>query len=342
MNEDTAEYRKIQVLGRSSFAVTLPKPWVRERNMDSGSIVVLSVDKKGILHIIPERMHAEKEKPTEKILDMERISTPGALAEAIRACYKIGYETIKVRHQGGLSPGFMGEIHQAAESLYGTLIINETANETILKSSIDVRTFTVKSLISRMGSFFVYLSEEVERALQEGSLEDSETVEYRAKEVDKIYSLLVRQLVQGVRSQQVASRVGLQDVIQCLGSRMVAKALRDITMSMFMISKIVAPASKGSEKDVQTIIDLITELRGLYKKAYDSLLGEDIRKAAEVLSERESYHSKLVTFERSLPKIGDQGAVVPALVSLVWELQNVVRSVVILAEVAVNRYVEKG
>ena len=340
MDEDAAEYRRIQVLGRSSYAVTLPKPWVRERGLDSGSIVVLSVDKKGVLHIVPESMHAEEKKPVEKVLDTGKMSTPGALAEAIRACYKIGYETVRVRHPGGLLPKSMAEIHQAAESLYGTLIVDETANETTLKISIDIRTFTVKSLISRMGSFFIYLSEEVERALQEGGLEDSKAVEYRAREVDKIYSLLVRQLVQGVRSQQVASRVGLQDVIQCLGSRMVAKALRDMTRSMFMISEKIAEASKGDEKNIRAIIDLIVELKGIYKKAYSALLKENIEKAAEVLREQESFHSKLAGFERSLPKM-DDSAVVSALVSLVWQLQNVVRSVAVLAEVAVNRYVEK-
>lgn len=341
MDIDSPEYRKIQVLGRSSYAVTLPKDWVRERNLDSGSVIVVTMDKKGILNVMPESMHSKEEEPAIKELDATRISSPGALASATRACYKIGYETIRIRHPGGLPPDSIREIHEAVDSLYGTLIVKETANETVVQTSIDVRTFTVSSLISRMGSFFLYLSEEVEGALSEGGLRDPNAVEYRAREVDKIYSLLVRQLVQGVRSQQFASRVGLADVIQCLGSRMVAKALKDMTRSMFMISGLTTLASEGKSEVVDKIVELIVELREIYKKAFEALRREDIGKAAEVLQSEAPFHSKLVDFERSLPKEENQGSVISAEVSLVWELQNVTKSIMILAEIAVNRYVER-
>lgn len=340
MDEKSPEYRKIQVLGRSSFAVTLPKSWVREMNLDSGSLVVLSIDKKGMVNIIPENIHAEEEEPSEKVLEVKTLSTPGALGEAIRACYKIGYETIRIRHPGGLSSEHLGDIHQAAESLYGTLIVNETPNETILQISIDVRTFTVKSLISRMGSFFINLSEEVVRTLLDGQMEDSRNIDYRAREVDKIYSLLVRQLVQGVRSQQVASRVGLSDVIQCLGSRMVAKALRDLTRSMYKISGIAEQAHLGPSGDVKQTADLVVKLKSIYMKAYDSLLREDIKKAAEVLRDQEAFNKEVTGLEKSLSKLVE-GPGTSALISLVRELEEASHSVAILPEVAVNRYVER-
>ena len=339
MDERSPEYRKIQVLGRSSFAVTLPKSWVREMNLDSGSLVVLSIDRKGMVNIVPENLHAEEEEPSEKVLEVKTLPTPGALGEAIRACYKIGYETIRVRHPGGLASKHLAEIHQGAESLYGTLIVNETPNETTLQISIDIRTFTVKSLISRMGSFFINLSEEVEKALSKGHMEDLRAVEYRAREVDKIYSLLVRQLVQGVRSQQIASRVGLSDVIQCLGSRMVAKALRDLTRSMYKISRIAEQASKDGE-EVERMAELISKLKSIYMKAYESLLREDIKKAAEVLREQESFSEEVSKLERSLSRLVE-GPGTSALISMARELENAANSVIILPAVAVNRYVER-
>jgi phosphate uptake regulator len=340
MSENSPEYRKIQVLGRSSFAVTLPKSWVREMNLDSGSLVVLSIDRKGMVNIMPENLHAEEEKPSEKVLEIKTLPTPGALVEAIRSCYKIGYETIRVRHPGGLSSKSLGEIHQAAESLYGTLIVNETPNETTLQISIDIRTFTVKSLITRMGSFFINLSEEVERALLEGQMEDYRNIEYRAREVDKIYSLLVRQLVQGVRSQQIVSRVGLQDVIQCLGSRMVAKALRDLTRSMYKISAIAEQASKADGDEVKQVAGLVSDLKTIYMKAYDSLVREDIKGAAEVFREQEAFSEEVSKLEKSLSRLVE-GPGTSALISLTRELENAANAVVILPEVAVNRYVER-
>jgi len=338
---ETTEYRKVQVLGRSSFAVTLPKAWVREQGLAPGSILALTIDGKGMLHIIPEAVHVVKEEPSAKQLDATKIDTPGALAQAIKACYKIGYDTINIRHPGGLAPESVAAIHQAVESLYGALIVSEKANETTLKVSIDVRTFTVKSLITRMGSFFMALCDEVEKALLKGLPGNSKTTEYRAREVEKIYSLLVRQLVQGVRSQQVASRVGLRDVIQTLGSRMVAMALKDMSRSMFMISDAAVQASRGRSEDGKAIAAIITQLRAMYGRAYDALIREDIRKAAQILEEEESLHRTIMDLEASLPKAECEGPVVLAEASLVWELQNVAKSIMVLAEVAVNRYVEK-
>jgi phosphate uptake regulator len=341
MDVDSPEYRKIQVLGRSSFAVTLPKSWVREMGLDSGSLVVVSTDRKGVLNIVPESLHLEEEETSEKVLEMKALSAHGALGEAIKACYKIGYETIRIRHPGGLPPEAVEDVHQAVESLYGTLIVSETPNETTLQSSIDIRTFTVKSLIGRMGSFFVYLSEEVERALREASEVDMRAVQYRAREVDKIYSLLVRQLVQGVRSQQIASRVGLSDVIQCLGSRMVAKALRDMTRSMFMVSGISEAASKAAIEDRERTAGLLATLKDLYRKAHESLTREDIGKAAEVLREQDELSRRLSEFETSLSTGVEQGIPKTALISIARELRNATQSVAILPEVAVNRYVER-
>ncbi len=341
MQDVLTEYRKVQVLGRSSYAVTLPKSWVKGLDLHAGSVVVVTVDGKGMLHILPESLQKQREVPLEKVLDTARLSTPGALAQAIRACYRIGYETIRVSHQGGASAGVVAQIHDAAESLYGTIIVSETTNETVLQISINVGTFTVRALISRMNSFFVYLTNQVRQALQKGSLDDPAAVAYRAREVDKVYSLLIRQLVQGVRSQQVASRVGLQDVIQSLGSRMVAKALRDMNTSMIMISRVVGDAARGKKEHIEQMVNLISELQDLYKKAYEALLKEDIKKAAEVLQEQELFRSEVARFERSLSTARDEGSVVSAMVSVVWELQNVTNSVVILAEIAVNRYVER-
>jgi phosphate uptake regulator len=191
-----------------------------------------------------------------------------------------------------------------------------------------------------MGSFFINLSEEVVRTLMEGQMEDSRNIDYRAREVDKIYSLLVRQLVQGVRSQQVASRVGLSDVIQCLGSRMVAKALRDLTRSMYKISGIAEQAHLGPADEVKQTADLVVKLKSIYMKAYDSLLREDIKKAAEVLRDQEAFNKEVTGLEKTLSKLVE-GPGTSALIPLVRELEEASHSVAILPEVAVNRYVER-
>jgi len=327
-------------MGRSSYAVTLPKSWVRQHNLSSGSTVAVTVDPKGFLHIYPEGMEREREELSEKVLDASRIPSPGALAEAIRSCYKIGYETIVIRHPGGISPEGVAEIHEAVNSLYGTLIVSESANETVLRTSIDVKTLPVKSLLNRMGSFFLYLSREVENVLKTGSNEEAKAVEYRASEAEKIYSLLVRQLVQGVRSHQIASRVGLKDVIQCLGSRMVSKALIDMTRSMLGIYHVSPEIHDRSGEYVDTVLSLLIDVIRLYRKALAALQQEDIRKAAEVLADRSQFHERLTSFEKTLPKGEEEGSKVSPLISALLELQNVNNSIAVLAEVAVNRYVE--
>ena len=55
------DVRKVQMLGRSSLSVTLPKSWVRQHNLSSGSTVAVTVDPKGVLHIYPEGMERERE-----------------------------------------------------------------------------------------------------------------------------------------------------------------------------------------------------------------------------------------------------------------------------------------
>ncbi|MGZ4919905.1 MAG: AbrB/MazE/SpoVT family DNA-binding domain-containing protein, partial [Halobacteriota archaeon] len=93
------EIRKVQLTGKSSYTVSLPKPWAANLGLKEQSNVAITTMPDGSLRIIPSD-HVKP--PGRRVFSIDGIFDD-ALARYVIAIYIAGYETFELKAQKILS-----------------------------------------------------------------------------------------------------------------------------------------------------------------------------------------------------------------------------------------------
>jgi phosphate uptake regulator len=72
---------------------------------------------------------------------------PNMLAKIIVANYNLGRDVIKIVSKNRLTSDFVDAIRETVQKLIGIAIMEETPNQVILQSSIDISQFSINTLI---------------------------------------------------------------------------------------------------------------------------------------------------------------------------------------------------
>ena len=91
------ETRKVQRLGPSTLAMTLPAEWAKEHNVDKGDEVSLRMGGKGTLTVLPESASQEDASATIRADNLDADS----LERAIVAQYVLGRRVIHIQKDDG-------------------------------------------------------------------------------------------------------------------------------------------------------------------------------------------------------------------------------------------------
>src|SRR6056297_2450751 len=104
------ETRKVQRLGPSTLAMTLPAEWAKEHNVEKGDEVTIRMGGKGTLTVLPESANTEDSTATIHADELDA----GALERAIVAQYVLGRRVIHVQQrEGALDSDHINAVYRA-------------------------------------------------------------------------------------------------------------------------------------------------------------------------------------------------------------------------------------
>src|SRR5213596_4316533 len=221
------ESRKVQKLGYSSLGVSLPKAWAESNGILPGSVVNLSIEDDGTLRV---RVGPFEEYPTaaEATIDADSWSGPESLTRLITGNYIVGCNTIKVRSRDEISPGQLQEIHEAVRGLTGLTIVNQGPRFVTIENFVEPTRFPIDGLLRRLH----YLTSRMEKlalgVLAGEAVGRIEEVARMEVEVDRLYWLVVRQLLLAAQNRTVAAKIGVTEPRHLLGDRVVAVSLENV------------------------------------------------------------------------------------------------------------------
>lgn len=186
------ETRRIQITGSNTYIVSLPQEWVKQSNLEKGDQVYLTTNADGTITLSQKQM---KRVPKDYIIEAD-----GDRANAMRnvvSAYISGAGKITIR---GKEISSIAE--HARQLLSGVEIVDETENEISLKvlafDELEVNT-VIKRAFGVTKSMFTFASE-ICRNGKGNMLEISK----KEEEVDRLYILLLRELVAGKTSPKKA------------------------------------------------------------------------------------------------------------------------------------------
>jgi len=275
------ETRKVQRLGPSTLAMTLPAEWAKEHNVEKGDEVSIRMGGKGTLTVLPESASTEE---SEAIIRADNLDA-GALERAIVAQYVLGRRVIHVeKAEGALESEHINAVYKAETQLMGLGVIEETPESIAIRCSVDPEDFTLDNLLERLENTGSTMRGEAVKALAHNNADLAQRALNRERQANKIFVLLLRLIFTAYQNPNLCRAVGLDSSFPLIGYRSVAKNLELTADNAEDIAEIVIDAEDdGLDIDSSTMrrireftdqVDEMTELavQAVVERDYDKTI----------------------------------------------------------------------
>src|SRR5208282_858427 len=203
--------RRVQVTGRGSYIVSIPKHWVEAAGLKKGGRVEFSRQQNRGLLLAPfdgvgmtdERLRCELALPSD--------ADPDAVTRKIISLYVIGFSTMEITAKSGtLSAGVRDSIRDVArQKLVGTEMVTESSKSATLQVLLSYPQLLVPDALRRMGSIMSSMHQDAIQALITGDKELASQVTKIDDEIDRFSLYIIRQLKWAVQHLPLLERIGL-------------------------------------------------------------------------------------------------------------------------------------
>lgn len=337
------EARKVQRVGYSTLTVSLPREWVEDVKLKAGDIVSIKREDDGSLKLIPGTEH-KREEIKNCIVNADLCTSPNLLTRVITANYILGHDTIQIATKDELKKNHLEEIRATTQRLTGLSIVEQTLKQVTLQSFVDPTRFPIYGLMRRLHIIINSMIDVSIKALVERRPELATEVTHMEEESDRIYWLIVRQLLLAIRDRSVGTKIGIESPLHIPGNRVVAKTLEEMADSAENIANEVL-ALKGREIGSEVILNEIAKYSNQVIKISDhaikALLTGDIslsNEAVEMVEMAENDERRLT--QKVLAYVKDVG-MAASLRIIVWNLAQICKYCRMVGEVTINRILEK-
>jgi phosphate uptake regulator len=333
------ETRKVQRLGPSTLAMTLPAEWAAAHGVEKGDEVSLRTSGKGTLTVMSESAQTEESKAT---IHAENLDA-AAVERAIVAQYVLGRRVIHVEvREGTLDSEHINAVYNAETQLMGLGVIEETPERIAIRCSVDPEDFTLDNLLERLESTGSTMREEAVRALALGNPDFAQRALNRERQANKIFVLLLRLIFTAYQNPNLARAVGLDDGFPLVGYRAIAKNL-ELTADNAEDIADIAMETPGHKLDVddatmrriREFTDQVDEISAL---AVQAAVERDFERTIAVRRQFAAINDRETEILDDLPEMDNEGLlrVREVLVSLAQTAQYAVRNAEIATNLALN------
>src|SRR6059036_4297037 len=266
------EARKVQKVGYSTLIVSLPKNWVEEVGLKQGDIVSFRREPDGGITIYPGLTH-ERES-YRYLVDADRCDTPNLLTRIVTANYLTGHDTIQIVAKKELSKRHLEEIRGVSRRLTGLGIVEQSLRSVTLQSFVDPTKFPIYGLMRRLQIILSSMLETAVKAVVEGRPNLADEVLHMEEEADRIYWMIIRQLLLAVLDRRVAKEVGIDGPMHVVGNRVIAKSLEQMADSASHVAleaqKLKGDGKNADPKITKGILEYSDKVRLLIEDSFNA------------------------------------------------------------------------
>jgi phosphate uptake regulator len=334
------ETRKVQRLGPSTLAMTLPAEWAKAYDVEKGDEVSIRIGEKGMLTVMPESVQQEE---SEAVIHASNLNAD-AVERAIVAQYVLGRRVIHVEAGEGesLSSDHINAVYNAETQLMGLGVIEETPERIAIRCSVDPEDFTLDNLLERLESTGETMRNEAIRALAHGNPDLAQRALNRERQANKIFVLLLRLIFTAYQNPNLTNALGLDDGFALIGYRSIAKNLELTADNAEDIAEIALNAEghtltvdDATMREIREYTDQVNEIT---KKGVEAAVDRDYDTAIEVRRLFTEINDREREILSELPEMdnADLLQIREVLVSLGQTAQYAVRNAEIATNLALN------
>ena len=337
------EARKVQRVGYSTLTVSLPREWVEDVKLKAGDIVSIKREDDGSLKLIPGPEHKQEEVKNCTV-NSDLCNSSNLLPRVITWNYILGHDTIRIVAKDELKRSHLEEIRATTQRLTGLSIVEQTLKQVTLQSFVDPTRFPIYGLMRRLHIIINSMLEVSMKALIERRPELAAEVTHMEEESDRIYWLIVRQLLLAIKDRSVGTKIGIESPLHIAGNRVVAKTLEEMADSAENIAiEVIAlkdkdVASEALLNDIAKFALQVTKVSDLSVKA---LLTGDVALSNESIEMVEATENDERKLSQRVVASAKDPSIAANLRIIVWNLGQISKYCRMIGEITINRILEK-
>ncbi len=287
------EQRKLQVTGGSTFILSLPKDWATRNELKRGSSMIVREEEDGSLSIAPSSF-PKKEKQDEAFIKASLTDNPDAIMRTAISAYLSGYNVLHIKAQGQkvLSSKLRNHLKSFARHyLVGTEIVIDTPTDLTLQVLLNYPELTVQNALSRMSIIASSMHKEAIAALKKLDYQSAKAVIETDREVNRFSLYIVRLLKLAVSNQRIVKEIGLTSQKDCLGYRLIAKAVeRTADHATKIAENTLLLKDPVNEELLEKISQLSSLAISMFESSMEALFKHDFNLAESVVEKLSQVH----------------------------------------------------
>ncbi len=331
------ETRKVQITGKSTYIVSLPKTWVKKVKIKNGNSVIMIPRSDGTLLINP------KLNETEEVLTNQINVESQDMDELFRkfiGAYLAGFDVIEVNSKKKLSPLIRQHIRRMTHNVIGPEIIDETTQSVKVKDLLDSSDLSLLQGLKRMYVITRGMHRDAIQALDSLDVELADDVESRDDEVDKFYWMIAKQYNMVLNDMFFADKMGVKprDV---LGYLLVARSVERIADH----AKRLASNAKHIKKKLPIITDIVKASNQVLKQFDDAINAFHRNKfdhANEVVNKTKDLSETTHNLQDKIFALKTDAKTIASLTYIVDSIERTRAYILDIAETSINHQFIKG
>lgn len=293
--QDEKEIRKLQLVGGSTYVLSLPKKWIDSMQMQTGDQVSIIKNPNNSLSLFPiDALGSEKAVRSKAIIGQK--DSVDSIKRKIIAIYLAGYQIIEIQTKGGrIQPNQKQAIRELVrKNMIGTEIVESSPESMTIQVLTSLPELSINDALKRMFLLTSTMHRDAINALREVDAELGEEIVHLDDEVDRFSLYIMRNLTLAVQHEKILREIGLKKSSDCLGYRVVVKCVEriadhavSIAARIKFLKSTLEPAilqkiSKLSEESLKVFEDSIASLN---KRDY--ILADTVASEAHKIADKE-------------------------------------------------------
>jgi phosphate uptake regulator len=337
----TEETRKLQFTGGSTYIISLPKRWIDQNQLKKGSLIKLREEEGGLLSIIPSDT-AVQQRPEEASIKVTSKDPPDAVIRKTVSAYLVGYNIIHIKgdSQKQLSTKQRREIKSFSRNmLVGTEIVIDTPQELTLQVLLSYPELSVQSALRRMSIITASMQRDAITALKQLDKQHAQEVLTTDNEVDRFNLYIIRQLKTAIQNPRIIKEIGLQNARDCLGYRLVTKAVeRTADHAASIADNVLLIKNKLEPETIEKLEQMSNLAVSMFETSIEALFRQDYMLAESIVEKTKEIVSMEKEAVVSSQKVDVEDA--PHLRLIIESIRRTAEYASDIAEVVLNLTVE--
>jgi phosphate uptake regulator len=338
------ELRKLQLVGWSSFSVTLPPDWIKENNLKPSDQITITREDDGSLRLVPGIIQEEK-KEVKITIDADRCKNPGLLIKLIVGAYIRGSDLIEVVSKHTISENHGREIRNAVDGVIGVGIVESTSNQVKLQAMIDPSKFPIRPLLKRLFELSLSMYKDALQSLKDKDSSLAASVIRRENEVNKIYWLVGRQIASSAFDKTFLKKIELKGTPDLALQMAISPRIWEVSnYAVDIADNLLAIGQKEvSDADLQKVFRLGKMAQEIISNAFEAFFKGDVILANNTMESFKALDKRKDELVKDVvPRIKD-GDVLTSLMNIIRDLRGIARYGKSIAEITIyNSSAEKN